>query len=317
MSQPPAAASGTASTPRRRIPSVQELPSAAANATRVLLPLVPLVAELPALTAHTRAAWPWVRATVATAAAAVFSRRPLAFAAPLTPYWSRRQQQVQQHTATPINQVYRRCGSSRRRQRVSHAHRFPVTAGIAADALPCSSALGGDYSDYSGDSDNGGRCSEDGSPRHPVSSRAIRFPSPIPSAPTPQRSHSNDAAPPLTRLGAIQEAVGVASRWAAGAVAVGSALVGSGPAAVYADGAGGEREATEGGGEDEERFGSKAFTKKSYDGFADGYDDLDGGWAASAIGTEVREATSARSICSSSFYLAFPPLLVGGSSRDG
>lgn len=34
-------------------------------------------------------------------------------------------------------------------------------------------------------------------------------------------------------------------------------------------------------------FGSTAFTKKSYDGFADGYDDLDGGWVASAIGMEV------------------------------
>lgn len=34
-------------------------------------------------------------------------------------------------------------------------------------------------------------------------------------------------------------------------------------------------------------FGSKAFTRKSYDGFADGYDDLDGGWVASTLGIEV------------------------------
>lgn len=37
------------------------------------------------------------------------------------------------------------------------------------------------------------------------------------------------------------------------------------------------------------QFGSKAFTKQSYDGFAEGYDDLDGGWAASALGTEVSD----------------------------
>lgn len=42
------------------------------------------------------------------------------------------------------------------------------------------------------------------------------------------------------------------------------------------------------GGEGGVAFGSKAFTEKSYDGFATGYDDLDGGWAASAIGMEVR-----------------------------
>lgn len=33
--------------------------------------------------------------------------------------------------------------------------------------------------------------------------------------------------------------------------------------------------------------GSTAGLKESYDGFADSYDDLDGGWAASAIGMEV------------------------------
>lgn len=74
----------------------------------------------------------------------------------------------------------------------------------------------------------------------------------------------------------------------------GSAMAGNGPAVVYADGLRGKQETNGvaagggGGGEDGEGFGSKAFTKKSYDGFADGYDDLDGGWAASAVGTEVR-----------------------------
>ncbi|CBN74913.1 conserved unknown protein [Ectocarpus siliculosus] len=35
-----------------------------------------------------------------------------------------------------------------------------------------------------------------------------------------------------------------------------------------------------------DQLSSKALTKESYDGFAEGYDNLDGGWAASAIGLE-------------------------------
>ena len=249
---------------------------------------MPLLAELPVLTAHARAAWPWARATVATAAAAAFSRRPFAFTPPLALCRTRRQQR--QHAATPRNRIRRRCSGSRRIDREYHAHPSRPMVGVT-----CSSALGdgGCSGDYSGVGDKGDRCSEDQTPRYPISSSRTA-PSP-PSSPFLSSSQNGDRAPPLTRLGAVQETLASAARWVAGA-AGGSALTGVGPAVVYADGVGGEREDEGGGGEGGERFGSKAFTRKSYDGFADGYDDLDGGWAASAIGTEVRQTAHARRI---------------------
>lgn len=89
------------------------------------------------------------------------------------------------------------------------------------------------------------------------------------------------------------------ARWCAAGTAAAS-LVGNGAPAARAevreirtgaefDGNGGSD-----GFEDDrnDRFGSKAYTKKSYDGFADGYDELDGGWAASALGTEVSGSTA-------------------------
>lgn len=69
----------------------------------------------------------------------------------------------------------------------------------------------------------------------------------------------------------------VSAAWLAATLAPGLGMAGATAA---------EEEEMEGGGRGGE-FGSKAFTKKSYDGFAEGYDDLDGGWAASAIGMEV------------------------------
>lgn len=68
---------------------------------------------------------------------------------------------------------------------------------------------------------------------------------------------------------------GVSVAWLAATLAPGFGMAGATAAEGGVEGGGG-------GG-----FGSKAFTKKSYDGFAEGYDDLDGGWAASAIGMEV------------------------------
>lgn len=293
----PTAASRTTSAPRRRFPSAQELPSRAANATRVLLPFVPLLAELPALTAHARAAWPWARVTVATAAAAAFSRWPLAYTSPLT--LCRPLQQQQQHAVTPRNRVCLICNESRRIQRENYAHRSTPMVGITAGGFPCYSTLGGDYGGGSNNNGNGGRCSGDQTPTNPVSSSTFPSPPPLSHVPSLPSSRNNDEASPLTRLGAMKETLSWATRWVAGAAVAGSALAGSWPAAVYADGVGGERGGEGGSGcEGGEGFGSKAFTKKSYDGFADGYDGLDGGWAASAIGTEVRQATCARRIAS-------------------
>ena len=87
-------------------------------------------------------------------------------------------------------------------------------------------------------------------------------------------------------------------RW--GAASAGFAMMGGGGAAASAaaagDGAGAKATGAGGAG----GFDSKTYTRKSYDGFADGYDDLDGGWAASAIGMEVcvfRVRASGRDSC--------------------
>lgn len=78
--------------------------------------------------------------------------------------------------------------------------------------------------------------------------------------------------PSLTRRGAIEKTLVSAARW--WAVAAAGSSVAFADADVGATGVG-------------DQSSSKAFTKESYDGFAEGYDDLDGGWAASAMGLEV------------------------------
>ncbi|CAM9948909.1 unnamed protein product [Pylaiella littoralis] len=257
-------ASVTTASSRRRNFQVQrrQLASGAASVTRTLLPFVPFLAEAPALTAQARAAWPWARAAATTAAAAAFARRPLAFVSPPTPpryhfqqqqQQQRVQQRQQRHDATP------RIKSCRERQH----HSSPTQD--EGDAMRGS---------------------------FPFSSSS----SPCPSSPP---SHTRVAPhTSLSRRGAIKEALLSAARWAT-AGAMGSTVIGNGGASVvYAaeeeeglrdlrgakgdDGGGGGG----GSGKDDDKFGSKAFAQKSYDGFAEGYDDLDGGWAASAIGVE-------------------------------
>lgn len=63
--------------------------------------------------------------------------------------------------------------------------------------------------------------------------------------------------------------------------------VGTGTRVATASAVAGGGRGSGGGAEEGDGFGSKAFTRRSYDGFAEGYDDLDGGWAASVIGMEV------------------------------
>lgn len=109
-----------------------------------------------------------------------------------------------------------------------------------------------------------------------------------------RHGHNNATPAPLTRRGAIHKILNSATRWCAAGAAAGSlarngvpacATVGESGTGVTAAGSiDGSSSGSDG---SRDQFGSKAFTKKSYDGFADGYDDLDGGWAASALGTEV------------------------------
>eukprot|EP00904_Undaria_pinnatifida_P008810 jgi/Undpi1/5059/HiC_scaffold_19.g08411.m1 len=94
-----------------------------------------------------------------------------------------------------------------------------------------------------------------------------------------------NAASSVSRREAIENAVSLVGRW--GAASAWLAVVGGGEAAAAAKPSGSIGVATGAGvAAGDGGFGSKAFTEKSYDGFAGGYDDLDGGWAASAIGME-------------------------------
>lgn len=98
---------------------------------------------------------------------------------------------------------------------------------------------------------------------------------------------------PTADLAAISRKSAISAFFAAGWLIAAEKLgLGQGAipaaAAAAADGRGdsnGGLEFREGKGGD--TSGSVAALKESYDGFADSYDDLDGGWAASAMGMEV------------------------------
>lgn len=110
----------------------------------------------------------------------------------------------------------------------------------------------------------------------------------------------------------------MAAQWAAAGAAGSTLIRNEGASVVYAAEEEGLRTGREvkgggggggGSGKDGDQFGSKAFTQKSYDGFAEDYDDLDGGWAASAIGMEVSERVKPRAASSRAWRPLFHSLV--------
>ncbi|CAM9944738.1 unnamed protein product [Ectocarpus sp. 13 AM-2016] len=245
-----AAAAASVATAATRVPVLQQLPSKAANATRTLLPLAPFVVEVPALAAHARAAWPWARSAMTAAVAVAFSRRPFAFVLPPTqprPYRRWKQQQQQQQQQKP--RAIARIHQEREEQQACCG---PSRLGRRGFFSISSSG--------SGSGSDGGSSTNDRSALHP-SNRS------------PSCCRDVDVATSsFTRRGAIEKTLVSAARW--------WAVVAAGSSVAFADADVG---ATRVG----DQLSSKALTKESYDGFAEGYDDLDGGWAASAIGLEA------------------------------
>lgn len=227
------------------------------NATQALLPFAPLIVEAPALMAHARRAWPWLRA------AAALRPFPFAFVTPPAPAPQRRKGALRRkrHTA-PLRRRPARVEVSRAAARCRHRQR-PTLAEIAKADLNVACSIRGLGSAASSDGVGVSSCRASSS------------------------SGIGNAASSVSRREAIENAVSLVGRW--GAASAWLAVVGGGEAAAAAKPSGSIGVATGAGvAAGDGGFGSKAFTEKSYDGFAGGYDDLDGGWAASAIGMEVR-----------------------------
>ncbi|CAN0016269.1 unnamed protein product [Ectocarpus sp. 6 AP-2014] len=245
-----AAAAASVASATARVPVLPQLPSKAANVTRTLLPLAPFVVEVPALAAHARAAWPWARSAMTAAVASAFSRRPFAFV--LSPTQSRPYRRWHQHQQQQQQQQPRAIARVREEREEQQACCGPSPLGRR---VFFSDSGGGGGSGFDGGSSTNDRSALDPNSRSPSCCRDVDV-----------------ATPSLTRRGAIEETLVSTARWWAVAAAASSGAFAD--TDVGATGVG-------------DQLSSKALTKESYDGFAEGYDNLDGGWAASAIGLEA------------------------------
>lgn len=229
-------------------PALSRVAGTVVNVTHVLLPLAPLAVEVPTITAHARVVWPWLRAVW-----------PFGFVP--TPHW------------LPVQHLGSQFSTPRYGERRLRSH--TVTHGFASrslsrghEAIRCCSCDAPSF--------RMAACGNVGGEHEPTldCSRAAH------------RSHG-----PRDRR-SVLSAAGVRLATVAVAAVVTSGTSAARTASAYPSELGTvEQQVEHDDGlslKSKPGFGSKAFTRDSYDSFASGYDDLDGGWAASAMRIEVR-----------------------------